>query len=287
MNGLAGRTASLGEKVARLHAILSSLEGGALVAFSGGSDSALLSVEALRVLGTKAMSVIADSPTLPRAELEAAVTFASRHTLPLEIVKTHELENPEFQANDSYRCYHCKRELFSQLEALASERGFRHLLFGAIADDAGDWRPGMKAASELGVRAPLLEAGFSKMDVRERSRELGLETADKPATACLSSRFPQGRPIQIEDLSRVERAEALLHALGFRQCRVRLMDDAVRIEVETQDLARAVSDEVRAELIEGMKALGFRFLTIDLEGFRSGSLSAPPAERRHGIGRNN
>ncbi len=286
MNHTTGAARELTEKVARLHAILSSFEGGALVAFSGGSDSALLSVETFRILGAKAMSVIADSPTLPRAELEAAMAFASRHLLPVEVVKTNELENPEYRANDSYRCYHCKRELFSQLEALASERGFKHLLFGAIADDAGDWRPGMKAATELGVRAPLLEAGFSKMDVRERSRELGLETADKPATACLSSRFPPGRPIQIEDLTRVERAEALLRALGFRQCRVRLMEDAARIEVEPHDLARAVSDEVRAELIEGMKALGFRFLTIDLEGFRSGSLNARPLEERHGIDRN-
>ena len=286
MNPSAGAATELAKKVARLHAILSSLDGGAVVAFSGGSDSALLSVEVWRILGSRSVSVIADSPTLPRAELESAVAFASYHTLPLEIIETHEMENAEFRENDSFRCYHCKRELFSRLGELAVKRGFKHLLFGAITDDVGDWRPGMKAASELGVRAPLLEAGFSKMDVRERSRELGLDTADKPATACLSSRFPLGRPIQIEDLTRVERAEALLHALGFGQCRVRLMDEAARIEVEPQELARAVSPEVRAELLEGMKALGFRFLTIDLEGFRSGSLSARPSEKRHGIGRN-
>lgn len=276
----------LAEKVARLRAILLTLDGGAVVAFSGGSDSALLSVEAARVLGLGAMSAIADSPTLPRAELESAVAFASRHAVPLEVIRTHEMENPEFTANDSYRCYHCKRELFSRLGALARERGFRHVLFGAIADDAGDWRPGMEAASELGVRAPLLDAGFSKADVRERSRELGLETADKPASACLSSRFPQGRPIGIADLQRVERSEALLRGLGFRQCRVRLLDDAARIEVEPHELARAVSPEVRAELVEGLKALGFRFLTIDLEGFRSGSLNTRPSEKCHGIGRN-
>jgi len=277
--GLAG-------KVIRLREILEELQGGAMVAFSGGADSALLSVEASSVLGERLLAVIADSPTLPRAELESAVSFASRHGVPIEIIETREMENPDFVANDAYRCYHCKHELFTRMESLARERGMSNLLFGAIADDAGDWRPGMKAASELGVRAPLLEAGFGKADVRERSRALGLETADKPASACLSSRFPQGRPIRLEDLARVERGEALLRRLGFSQCRVRLEGDAARIEVEPHELKRAVSDEVRAELVEGMRALGFRFVSLDMEGFRSGSLSARPSEMNHGIGRN-
>ena len=278
--------AGLADKVIRLREILEGLQGGAMVAFSGGADSALLAVEAHRVLGSRFLAVIADSPTLPRAELESALAFGTEHGFAVEVVRTREMENPAFVANDAYRCYHCKRELFTSMESLARERGMANLLFGAIADDAGDWRPGMKAASELGVRAPLLEAGFTKRDVRARSGELGLETADKPSSACLSSRFPQGRPIGLEDLARVERAEALLKRLGFTQCRVRLQADAARIEVEPHELERAVSGEVRAEIVEGMKALGFRFVSLDLEAFRSGSLSARPSEMNHGIGRN-
>lgn len=276
----------LAVKVVRLKEVLEGLQGGAMVAFSGGADSALLSVEARSVLGEQIVAVIADSPTLPRAELESAVSFASRHGVPIEIIETREMENPDFVANDAYRCFHCKHELFTRMENLARERGVSNLLFGAIADDAGDWRPGMEAASELGVRAPLLEAGFTKDDVRERSRELGLETAEKPASACLSSRFPQGRPIRLEDLARVERGEALLKRLGFSQCRVRLQEDTARIEVEPHELERAVSAEIRAEIVDGLKALGFRFVSLDMEAFRSGSLSARPSETNHGIGRN-
>jgi uncharacterized protein len=276
----------LAVKVLRLRDVLEGLQGGAMVAFSGGADSALLSVEARNVLGGRILAVIADSPTLPRAELSSAIAFASRHGIPIEVVQTLEMENPDFVANDAYRCYHCKHELFTRMEGLARERGVPNLLFGAIADDAGDWRPGMEAASELGVRAPLLEAGFTKGDVRERSRELGLETADKPASACLSSRFPQGRPIKLDDLARVERGEALLRRLGFSQCRVRLQEGTARIEVEPHELERAVSGEIRAEIVEGMKALGFRFVSLDMEAFRSGSLSARPSEMNHGLGRN-
>ena len=273
-------------KVIRLREILEGLQGGAMVAFSGGADSALLSAEAHSVLSMRLLAVIADSPTLPRAELESAVSFASRHGVPIEIIETREMENPDFVANDAYRCYHCKRELFMRMESLARERGMSNLLFGAIADDAGDWRPGMRAASELGVRAPLLEAGFTKDDVRERSRELGLETAEKPASACLSSRFPEGRPIRLEDLARVEQGEALLKRLGFSQCRVRLQEDTARIEVESHELERAVRAGTRVEIVNGMKALGFHFVSLDMEAFRSGSLSARPSETNNGIGRN-
>jgi len=277
---------TLDEKTARLHALLGGLEGGALVAFSGGADSALLAVEAARVLGGRAQAVIADSPTLPRAELEGALAFGTKHGFAVEVVQTREMENSAFVANDAYRCYHCKHELFTRMKTLACERGVATLLFGAIADDAGDWRPGMKAASDLGVRAPLMEAGFTKCDVRERSRELGLETAEKPASACLSSRFPEGRPISLEDLARVERGEALLKRLGFSQCRVRLQEDSARIQVEPRELERAVREEIRAEIVDGLKALGFRFVSLDMEAFRSGSLSARPSEMNHGIGRN-
>ena len=188
------------------------------------------------------------------------------------------MENPAFVENDAFRCYHCKGELFAVMRDLAAARGVKHLLFGAIADDAGDWRPGMRAAAESGVRAPLMDAGFTKADVRQRSRDLGLETADKPSSACLSSRFPEGRPIRLEDLAKVERAEGLLKGLGFAQCRVRLQGEAARIEVERPDLARMIEAGTREAVSSGLKALGFRFVTLDLEGFRSGSLSPRPKE---------
>ena len=276
----------LADKVVCLHDALASFEGGALVAFSGGTDSALLAYEAAKVLGPRALAVTADSPTLARAELEQARAFAMKHGIPHEVVETRELDNPSFVANDDYRCYHCKTELFGRMKELADEKGMRFLLFGAIGDDAGDWRTGMKAASDLGVRAPLMDAGFTKADVRQRSKDLGLETWDKPSSACLSSRFPSGRPINIGDLSRVERAEALLRANGFRQCRVRLMDEAARVEVEVDEIARLMDKDLRGVLVAGLKELGFRFVTLDLEGFRSGSLNPRAVEAPNGIRRN-
>lgn len=264
---------TLPEKVARLRRILGELRGGALVAFSGGADSSLLAVEAGAVLGEGCILFTADSPTLPRSELEAARAFAHEHGLRHEVRETHEMEQPQFVANGAYRCYHCKRELFEQMISAGRELGMKWLLFGAIADDAGDWRPGMKAAFEKGGRAPLMEAGFTKQDVRERSKGLGLKTWDKPSAACLSSRFPTGRPITREALTRVERAEEILNRLGFRQCRVRLLDEAARIEVEQDELGRLADEGLRKSLVRELKALGFRFVTLDLEGFRSGSLN--------------
>lgn len=278
-------TMTLPQKVARLEGILSSLEGGVLVAFSGGTDSALLAAEAARVLGPRCTAVIADSPSLPRAELEEAVLFAKAHSIALTVVQTAELANPAFVANDAYRCYHCKKELFTRMAELGENLGGGSLLFGAIADDVGDWRPGMEAARHLGVMAPLMDAGFTKADVRERSRQLGLETADKPASACLSSRFPEGRPISIDELQKVERAEACLKRHGFAQCRVRLLSDAARIEVDREQLGRLMEPAVRAAVVEELKGIGFRFVTLDLEGFRSGSLSPRPLELPHGIRR--
>jgi uncharacterized protein len=266
-------SAGLPERVTKLRQILSELQGGALVAFSGGADSALLAAEAAAVLGQGCVLFTADSPTLPRRELEAARAFASKYGLRHEVRETHEMEDPRFVINDAYRCYHCKSELFVQMDTAARELGMKWLLFGAIADDTGDWRPGMKAAFEKGGRAPLMEAGFTKQEVRERSKELGLETWDKPSSACLSSRFPAGRPISLEALGRVEKAEEALRGLGFRQCRVRLLDDAARLEVEPGDLGRFADEGLRKSLVQSLKALGFRFVTLDLEGFRSGSLN--------------
>jgi uncharacterized protein len=270
-------------KIERLEKILEGLEGGVLVAFSGGTDSALLLSEARRILGSACAAVTADSPTLPRSELEEARRFAARLGAEHILLQTREMEDPRFIANDPRRCYFCKSALFEAMEALAKERGDRWILFGAIADDLGDWRPGMEAARERGARAPLLEAGLTKAEVRDLSRRRGLPTWDKPQAACLSSRFPTGRPITLGDLGRVERAEALLRGLGFRQCRVRLMETAARLELEGGDLARACEEDTRKEICEGFKGLGFQSVVLDLEGFRSGSLNPVRKERTDGI----
>jgi uncharacterized protein len=279
------QTDGLEEKVGRLRGILEDMSPGVLVAFSGGADSALLAYEGAAAMGDSCVAVTADTPTLPRAELQAAVDFARTHGIRHEIVATREMRNPRFVANDAYRCFYCKQSLFETMMRLAEEKGLPWVLYGAIADDVGDWRPGMKAAKEAGARAPLLEAGFRKDDVRQRSRDLALGTWDKPASACLSSRFPAGRPITLQDLSKVEKAETVLHELGFRQCRVRLMDDAARIEVEDCDLSRIVEQGVRDEICGALRRLGFRFVTLDLDGFRSGSLNPLNTEKRHGIRR--
>jgi uncharacterized protein len=264
---------ALETKVSRLREILSQLEGGVLVAFSGGADSALLAAEAHAALGAGCVLFTADSPSLPRAELAHARAFAEHHGFRLEVRATREMEDPRYVANDALRCYHCKGALFETMAGVAGELGLKWILFGANADDEGDWRPGQKAAFERGGRAPLLEAGFTKADVRERSRQLGLETWDKPSAACLSSRFPTGMPITSQALSNVERAEEVLRSLGFRQCRVRLMGESARIEVEEPELDRFADAELRRRVADSLKALGFKFVTLDLEGFRSGSLN--------------
>jgi uncharacterized protein len=277
------RVDTLEAKVKRLETILGELEGGVLVAFSGGADSALLLSEARRVLGPACAAVTADSPTLPRSELEEARRLAAQLGAEHVLLRTGEMDDPRFVANDSRRCYFCKSALFDAMEALAVERGVRWVLFGAIVDDVGDWRPGMEAARERGARAPLLEAGLTKVEVRELSRRRGLPTWDKPQAACLSSRFPSGRPITLEDLGRVEQAEALLRELGFRQCRVRLMEAAARVELEEGDLVRACGEGVRDKICEGLRGMGFRFVVLDLEGYRSGSLNPTWKERDRGL----
>ena len=275
---------TLDEKESRLRGILGAIPGVALVAFSGGADSALLLAVAHRVLGPRCVAVTADSPSLPREELSAARAFASRYAIEHRLVRTGEMENPRFVRNDADRCFHCKGALFEAMSAVSGEAGGGAMLFGAITDDMGDWRPGMEAARVAGARAPLLEAGFTKADVRALSRKLGLPTWDKPAAACLSSRFPTGRPITLDDLARVERAEAALHGEGFPQCRVRLLGDSARVEVPEERLGELLREPLRSRIIGEMKALGFRFVTLDLEGFRSGSLN-PSTERTHGIRR--
>jgi uncharacterized protein len=263
----------LERKLAVLRESLASL-GSALVAYSGGTDSAYLAYVAYQVLGPRMLAVIADSASLPRAELAAALAFAQEHAIPVETLATNELANPDYQRNDALRCFHCKDELFTQMEALRAERGFSHIAYGRNLDDDGDFRPGQRAAALHHAVAPLAEAGLRKGEIRELARAAGLSLADKPASACLSSRIEYGRPVTAEALAQVEAAEAALHMLGFTQLRVRHHGELARIELSRAELPRALSLEVFDHISRELRTLGFRYVTLDLEGFRSGSMNA-------------
>jgi uncharacterized protein len=245
-----------------------------LVAYSGGTDSAYLAFAAHQVLGTRMLAVIADSASLPRAELAAALTFAQQHVIPVETLSTNELANPDYQRNDAQRCFHCKDELFTQMERLRAERGFAHIAYGRNLDDDGDFRPGQRAAAMHHAIAPLAEAGLRKAEIRELARVAGLSLADKPASACLSSRIEYGRAVTAEALAQVEAAEVALHALGFTQLRVRHHGELARIELTRDELPRALSLQLFDRISRELRALGFRYITLDLEGFRSGSMNA-------------
>jgi pyridinium-3,5-biscarboxylic acid mononucleotide sulfurtransferase len=245
-----------------------------LVAYSGGTDSAYLAFVAHQVLGERMLAVIADSPSLPRAELAAALAFANEHTIPVETIATDELANPDYQRNDAQRCFHCKDELFTQMERLRAERGFAHIAYGRNLDDDGDFRPGQRAAALHHAIAPLAQAGLRKEEIRALARAAGLSLADKPASACLSSRIEYGRAVTTEALAQVEAAEAALHALGFTQLRVRHHGELARIELTRDELPRALSLDVFDRVSRELRALGFRYITLDLEGFRSGSMNA-------------
>jgi uncharacterized protein len=245
-----------------------------VVAYSGGTDSTLVAAVAARTLGGRALAVTAVSPSLPPGEAEQARGVAARLGIPHRTVRTHEAEDPRYLANGPDRCYHCKTELYTVLRRIADEAdGTAWVVSGANLDDLGDFRPGLRAAQEHGVRHPLVEVGFTKADVREAARRLELPTWDKPASACLSSRLAFGMMISVEELSRVGRAERLLKDLGFRQCRVRVHGELVRIEVETPDVPRLAEPGIRARVVEGLRSLGYRYVTLDLEGFRSGSMN--------------
>ena len=245
-----------------------------VVAFSGGVDSTLLLALAAETLGGKnVLAVVGVSPSLAQRERHAAGELARQIGVELIELQTNELADPSYAANPADRCFHCKSDLFARLKALAAQRGLAAVASGANADDAGDFRPGLQAGQKLGVRRPLMEAGMTKEDVRAASRAMGLPTWDKPSMACLASRVPYGQPITPEKLSRIEQAEYVLRDLGFCQCRVRDHETVARLEVPSEELTRAL--ECRQTIVESLKALGYTYVTLDLEGFRSGSMNEP------------
>jgi len=269
---MSGATDDLESKGERLQSNLRRL-GRTLVAYSGGVDSAYLAWAAHQVLGDKMLTIIADSPSLARTQLSDAVAFAQEQSIPLEVVATSELDRPEYVRNDSQRCFFCKDELFTLMEDLRQARGFDAIAYGVNLNDQGDFRPGQRAAANHRVVAPLLEVGLSKDEIRALAREAGLRVWDKPASACLSSRIEYGRPVTREALATVERGEDALRALGFRQLRVRHHGEIVRIEIAREELPRALDPAMAAKFTSIFKALGFKFVTLDLEGFRSGSMN--------------
>jgi len=263
-------------KIGRLEDLIAELES-VVVAFSGGVDSTLLLALCVQVLGAdRVLAVTADSPTLPRSELLEAGVLAEELGARHVVVLTEELQDERFASNPPDRCYYCKQELFAQLRTLCEQQGYRHIVYGATAADLGDLRPGMRAAREAGAVAPLLDAGFTKEDVRSLSQQLGLRTWNKPAMACLSSRFPYGTRITEGKLRRVEEGEELLRLeLGFRQVRVRQHDSIARIEVDPGDFPRLLEELTRGHILSQFKKLGYAYVTLDLEGFRSGSMNEP------------
>ena len=266
-------SADLTAKRDRLLDVLRGL-GKTAVAFSGGIDSTVVAQAAFLALGENAVAVTADSPSVPRAEIDEARRLAEQIGVRHVVVPTDEFADPAYVRNDGARCYYCKTELYSRIETLLPGLGVDVICSGANLDDRGDYRPGLKAAAEHGVRHPLQEAGFTKADVRALARAWGLPTWDKPASPCLSSRLAPGVEVTPERTARVEAAEEYLHGLGLRECRVRLHEgELARVEVPASELVRFAAPEVRDGLVRRLKELGFRFVTLDLEGFRSGSLN--------------
>lgn len=261
------------QKRDRLLAILGEMRG-AVVAFSGGIDSTVVAAAAQRALGDRAVAVTADSASVPRSELADARALAQRIGIRHLIVATEEFDDPDYLRNDGTRCYHCKSELYSRLETLLPELGIDIICSGANLDDQGDYRPGLTAAAEHRVRHPLQEAGFTKADVRALAKDWDLPTWDKPASPCLSSRLAPGLPVTRERTAMIEAAEIYLKSLGLRECRVRLHEgELARVELPVDEIARFAEPTTRQALARKLRELGFRYVTLDLEGFRSGSLN--------------
>jgi uncharacterized protein len=248
--------------------------GSVLVAYSGGIDSAYLAYTAHRVLGKHMLAVLADSASLSRAHFQDALQFAEEHSIPIQVLTTSELDDPDYVKNDATRCFHCKDELFSVMEKTHRRAGFQHLVYGMNVDDRGEFRPGQQAASAHGVLAPLAEAGLTKQEIRTLALQAGLRIWDKPASACLASRVEYGRAVTREVLQQVEDGETLLRQMGFRQFRVRYHGEIVRIEIAREELPRAFSMEILDRMTAGFRALGFKYVTLDCEGYRSGSMNA-------------
>jgi uncharacterized protein len=246
-----------------------------LVAFSGGVDSTLLLKVAAEELGRNVLAVIAESETYPGAEVQAARRLARRLGVRPLVIKTRELENPAFAENSPLRCYYCKQELFSRLKKIAAAREIPHVIDGANRDDVSDYRPGSRAGRELGVRSPLREAGLTKKEIRALSRRFGLPTWNKPSLACLASRFPYRTAIDRETLLRVGKAEEVVRRVGLTQVRVRHHGAVARIEVEPEEFGKIMADKARARIVRGLKKAGYDYVTLDLQGYRSGSLNEP------------
>ena len=264
--------ADLEHKEAALYRALADLPS-LIVAYSGGVDSALVAYAATRVHGPHALCVTADSPSYPEHHREMAVSLARAFGFTHEFIRTGEMERPEYRANPANRCYYCKHELYTHLTAVARERGIPVIADGSNADDRGDYRPGRQAAREFGVRSPLDEAGLTKAEVRELSRRAGLPTWDEPASACLSSRIPYFSEVTDEKLRMIERAETVLRGLGFRICRVRHHDTIARLELGQDEIQRALDPEVSARIDRELRDIGYAHVTVDLRGYRLGSLN--------------
>jgi len=264
---------SLESKRLALEARLKSFEKVA-VAYSGGVDSAFLAYAAYQALGNRMLAVIADSPSLARSQYDDALQFAREQGIPLRVIETAELESPEYARNDANRCFHCKDELFTVMERIRAAEGYAAVAYGKNTDDDGDFRPGQRAAELHHVVAPLAEAGLSKAEVRELARGAGLRLWDKPASACLASRIEYGRPVTREALQAVERAEDALRGLGFRQFRVRHHGEIARIEIAREEMSAVLTNGMADRIARAVKEAGFRFVALDLEGYRSGSMNA-------------
>ncbi|MBC7928168.1 MAG: ATP-dependent sacrificial sulfur transferase LarE [Bryobacteraceae bacterium] len=244
-----------------------------IVAYSGGTDSAYLAWAANKVLGSKAVAITADSASIPESHKRDAEAFAAENGIRHEYIPTFEFDNPKYVANNADRCFHCKDELFLRLEEVGKERQIDHIVYGVNKDDLGDYRPGQNAARLHEVKAPLVEANLTKAEIRELSRRAGLTTWNRPASACLSSRIPYGTPVTTETVRTVDRGEEAVKALGFRQFRVRYHGELVRLEIASEEMSRALTLEMAAEFTRIFKAMGFHYVTLDLEGYRQGAMN--------------